>query len=394
MIKAIRGDYADQIPWVPRFDGWYNAHCYRKTLPDEFKGLAYGDIADLTGVGQHRINPFSDHSDPSTLADRVLGIYNLPHYPFRTELRNVDRKIRVEGDFTIMTYSTPKGSVSAKTRYDEEMRKAGVSISWIEEHVIKQPEDYGVVGYIFKNLALTANDEEYKRYEDSVGDNGLPGAVAHMAAGPYQAIMRDLMPMERFYMDLLYDHPKEMLGLVDDMTPYFENIFRLAAESPAMIVRLGGNYDEVITYPKLFQDYFMPWLQHFSELLHEKGKFLYSHCDGENRGLTDLILESGIDIAEAVAPAPMTQLTIGEYYRKWGYGERITIFGGVPSTIFMETVPDEEFESFIERLFREIAPGKRFILGIGDSLPPDGKFERIRRIGEMCDRLGNLPLRG
>lgn len=393
MTKAIKGEYADQIPWIPRFDLWYNAHRYRNTLPDEFKGLTLGQIADTIGVGQHRVIPeFMDYRDPSDIVDRALGIFNLPPYPFRTELRNIDREVRVEGNYTFVTYHTPKGSVSAKIRYDEEMREAGVSISWIEEHVIKCPEDYAVVGYIFKNLKLTPDYEDYKKYEESIGQNGFAVAVVHLAAGPYQAIMRDFMPMSDFYMELLYDHPTEIRQLADDMTPYFYDIFRLTSESPAMVFLFGGNYDEVITYPPLYEEYFLPWLQKFSEILHENGKFLLSHCDGENQGLMDLILDSGIDIAEAIAPAPMTKLTIGEYYQKWGKGERMTMFGGVPSTILMETVSDEEFEVFMKNLFREIAPGKRFILGISDTTPPDAKFERIYRISEMCGQWGKLPL--
>ena len=34
------------------------------------------------------------------------------------------------------------------------MRQAGVSMSWITEHVIKEPKDYKTVGYIFRNMKL------------------------------------------------------------------------------------------------------------------------------------------------------------------------------------------------------------------------------------------------
>ena len=54
-------------------------------------------------------------------------------------------------DATIVTYHTPVGSVSYKTHYTEDMKQAGISQTWISEPVIKRPEDYAVVGYIFKN---------------------------------------------------------------------------------------------------------------------------------------------------------------------------------------------------------------------------------------------------
>ncbi len=395
MMKAIHGEYADQIPWVPRFDLWYNAHRYRKTLPDEFKDLTPGQIAQKVGVGEHKITPdFMDYRDLSDIVDRPLGIYNFPVYPYRTELKKVKREVKVEGDCTRVTYHTSKGSVSARVRYDEGMRRAGVSHPWIEEPVIKGPEDCPIVGYIFENLELTPDYEGYKDHEASLGDNGLSIGLAHLSAGPYQVIMAELMTIKDFYMQLFYLNPKKVRQLAESMTPYFNRILEITSECPAFVVRFGGNYDEVITFPPLFKEYLMPWIQKFADRLHENRKFLLSHCDGENGKLLDLIQNAGIDIVEGLAPAPMTRLTIHDYYQKWGKGDRLTIFGGVPSILLMETVSEEEFELFMKRLFREIAPGRRFILGMGDTAPPDSNFQRILKIAEMCRKWGSLPLNG
>jgi len=53
---------------------------------------------------------------------------------------------------------------------------------------------------------------------------------------------------------------------------------------------------------------------------------------------------------------------------------------------------DPEFEEFMKNLFREIAPGDRFILGVSDTTPPDAKFERLMRITEMAREWGKLPM--
>ncbi len=50
-------------------------------------------------------------------------------------------------------YHTPKGTVSTKV-INEEMRNAGVSITWVQEHGIKRPEDYEIWAYIFENIPL------------------------------------------------------------------------------------------------------------------------------------------------------------------------------------------------------------------------------------------------
>jgi hypothetical protein len=79
---------------------------------------------------------------------------------------------------------------------------------------------------------------------------------------------------------------------------------------------------------------------------------------------------------------------------KKAFKGKVTIFGGIPSVILLEeSMPDDVFEAFMKNLFREIAPGDRFILGISDTTPPDAKFERLLRITEMTEEWGKLPMR-
>jgi len=203
-------------------------------------------------------------------------------------------------------------------------------------------------------------------------------------------IMKEFLDATRFYLEM-YDHPGELQQLCEDLEPYYDQIFRVLADSPAEVVFSGGNYDEMITYPPFFKNHIMPHLQKFADMLHSKGKLLQTHCDGENKGLLDLLAESGMDIAEAFCPQPMTKVTITE--AKKAFKEKLTIFGGVPSVALLEEgMSDIEFERFMENLFREIAPGDRFILGVSDTTPPDAKFERLLRITEMVRDRGKLPM--
>jgi 5-methyltetrahydrofolate--homocysteine methyltransferase len=87
----------------------------------------------------------------------------------------------------------------------------------------------------------------------------------------------------------------------------------------------------------------------------------------------------------------MTKVPIEEYYRRWS--DELTIFGGIPSILLLpESTPEEEFEAYLDHLFRAVAPGKRMILGIADSTPPQAIFQRLVRMGEKVEREGRLPL--
>ena len=72
----------------------------------------------------------------------------------------------------------------------------------------------------------------------------------------------------------------------------------------------------------------------------------------------------------------------------------MTILGGIPSVALLESsMPDGEFEMYMTRLFEDISPGDRFILGISDTTPPDARFDRLLRITERVREQGQLPLK-
>ena len=392
MLKAARGEWADQLPWVPRIDLWHNSNSMRGALPEKYrKDATLDEIADDIGGGYHKIVPeFLKVRSPEDTIDRGLGVYRLWGMAYRPELVGVERKVEKEGDFTRVTYHTPIGSVSCKILYSEEMKRAGASITWISEHVLKEPKDYRTVGYIFKNIKIHPDYDNYLEYQKKVGNEGFAAAFANLSSSPMHHIMKEFLDATKFYLEM-YDHTKEMRQLCEDMEPYYDQIFRVLADSPAEVIFSGGNYDEMITYPPFFRDYIMPHLQKLADLLHPKGKLLLCHCDGENKGLLNLIRESGMDIAEAICPQPMTKVSLREV--KKAFQGKVTIFGGVPSVALLEeSMSDEGFEKFMKNLLAEIVPGDRFILGVSDTTPPDAKFDRLFRITEMVHKWGKLPM--
>lgn len=392
MLRAARGEWADRLPFAPRLDLWHNANVRRGRLPARYApDTPAARIADDLGVAHHRIVPeFLKVRSPDDTIDRGLGIFRLRGFAYRAELTGVDRVVRQEDGATVVEYHTPVGSVRCRMTFTEEMLQAGASISWLDEHVIKGPEDYRVVGYIFRHARVTPDYDNYRAFQEEVGDRGL--AVAHGlgSASPVQHLMRDLVDGTQFYYELA-DHPKEVQQLVEDLTPFYDQLVRVLAASPAEAVMMGANYDDTITYPPLFAEHILPWLQRWADVLHGGGKLFFSHCDGENAGLLDLLAASGIDVAESVCAPPMVQCSLAAMRR--AFGGRITIFGGVPSVALLEdSMTEAEFEAHMRALFAEIAPGDRFILGVSDMVPPDARWERLVRIAEMVEQWGALPL--
>jgi len=205
------------------------------------------------------------------------------------------------------------------------------------------------------------------------------------------AIQRDMLNPTEFYFHY-NDHAVEMRMLAEAMEPYFQQILDVTAGSSGQGVQWGANFDDMITYAPFFEKEILPWMDRACRTLHAKNKFVYSHCDGENLGLMDLIRDSGIDLAEAVCPWPMTKVPVEEYYSRWS--GNMAIMGGVPSNIMLaEMASDEEFEAYIDHLLKAIAPGTGFVVGIADTTPPAANIDRIRRLADRIRTEGVLPLK-
>jgi len=392
MLATIAGKPTDRMPWAPRLDLWYNARKRSGTLPSEYRNATLAEITDDLEWAFHAVVPhFKDLRDPSDDVHRGLGIYNLRTMPCRTVFRDVEVSARHEGDETVVEYRTPVGSVRTKVLYDDAMRDAGISISHITEYAVKSADDYEAVAHIFANAEVAPNYDGYGEFAAQVGDRGFAAGYVSLAGSPMHLLQRELMPVDLFFYEL-YDHPRELARCAESIGVYFDRVCRVTAESPTDVVLFGANYDATVTYPPFFQEHIMPWLQRCADTLHDKGKFLLTHTDGENTGLLDHYLESRIDIADSICPSPMTKLTLKQVRDR--FAGDITIMGGIPSICLVkESMPDRDFEAFLDMFFSGLGAGDHLILGVSDTTPPAADLDRLKKIAARVEAFGPVGRR-
>jgi corrinoid protein of di/trimethylamine methyltransferase len=392
LLMVARGEMPDMLPFAPRIDLWYNANSMAGTLPVKHKRRSQDEISRAEGWALHKVVPeYLKVRKPGDNLHRPIGVFSLKETPFSYRFPSeITITVTREADGTHTEYHTPLGTVSTTTVFTDEMRKAGASITWVKEHVIKKPEDYRVVGYLFENLELIPDFNDFHRWKDGIGDDGIAAAVGSMAASPMHHILKYFVDATSFYYHC-HDYPKETRLLAKCMEHFYNQALEIAAASPAEAVVWGSNFDDMITYPSFFEKEIQPWIRKASETLEAQGKIMICHCDGENSGLLDLIGESGMHVAEAVTPHPMTKVPIEEYYSRWC--NKLTIWGGIPEILLMkETASDQDLDTYLDHLFRAIMPGRRFIVGIADTTPARAAFERLVHIGERVQKQGRLPL--
>ena len=392
MLAAVRGMMPDVIPYAPRIDLWFHSNKMRGTLPERYRNAETADdIAIAEGWALHKVVLEFMAFGEDAIIDRCLGVYRIPTQGFLSSLPDdVERRVQKRGDEFRVEYHTPVGKLSGTFVFTDEMRRSGISVPWIKDHLLKRPEDYKTVGYVFEHMNVEPAYQGFSHWAAGIGEQGLPVAYALTSGSPMHHIMKILLDSTDFYYKFR-DCEKEMFELAEKMGVYFKKVIDVISDGPAEVALIGANFDDMLTYPPFFKEHIYPWLRAASEKLHQKNKLMLCHTDGENKGLMELLYTCGMDIADSVCPHPMTKLTIAEYYKAWS--DKITIFGGIPSNLMLEDSASEpEFEAYMDELFYAISPGSRFILGIADTTPPYASFRRLQRIHELVQQRGRLPL--
>jgi uroporphyrinogen-III decarboxylase len=380
ILAAIRGEVPDRLPWAPRLEFWHRARRRRGTLPADLRSLNLMEIADRLGVAYYQVIPDFTEAGEMDMVDRGLGLFSLPVLVYETKLEGVERRVTRRGTETIVEYHTPVGSIRTATVYTEEMLDAGASTPWTTEHAIREPRDFETVGYIFSRLKVTPRYEGYLRRREEVGDRGIVVAYLGGAACPIHHIMKELMPVEKFFY-AAHDYPEAIEKLAEQMEPFYEQMKQAAAGSPAEVVLLGANYDDSITYPPFFRKHILPALKDYAEVLHRKDKYLMTHTDGENRKLMPMYLEAGFDVADSVCPHPMTSLRLEDILE--AFRDRIAIWGGIPAILLCESSASEaDFRAFIDGVAERYGSASRFILGVSDMVTADAEWDRMQYITE------------
>jgi hypothetical protein len=395
MLACLRGEPTDQLPWAPRMDLWSIAQQARGTMPERFKGQNTAQIADELGVGCHAVRadwtiiPQLDR-DPRDFMWRAFGFETCWDFPFKLEINSLKVDFKYEaGEGTgkyWTTIHTAAGPLETYMEYENSMAKNGITAPEVKKYPLPDPTNWEALAQVYDAFEVVPTPDSYRAFRARIGDRGLALAQGPNSASPMHSILHMLMPMEAFFYAYM-DVPDELHKLAERITPFFDRILDVMCECDAEVVWWGANYDQSTTWPPFFAKEIVPYVRMVGDRLRAAGKFMASHCDGENDKLLEYMPTARFDIAESVPTEPMVKRTLKEL--REGFGEPTTIWGGLPATAFMPgPMSDESFEAHLDRVFGELGSGKRTILGVSDNVPVDCTIERLDRVTERVKAFG------
>lgn len=405
MIDILSGRKPDRLPFIARLELWYRSHCRGGTLPDEF--CIPGDGSYALSTQTEFPDGEKQHAQSLTEVHRAVGMGQELMVPcFCRKLSGVELVITLNGepyfrendpvleDFprlddiipmerpgvTHAEFITPHGKLTTRYRLLPNMIAAG-TVPYMEEHILKEQEDFRKLEFILDQSEFVPRFESIKERQTEMGEIGF--VVPMINRSPFQQILLNLVgEIPLFYM--LSDSPGHVEKLMALLDERFREDIRNLADLDWPYIEFDDNLDGVMTNPRLFKKYGLPYYNAYTDLFHGQGKKVGSHTDGNIKPLLGLLAESGLDVCESFTPSPATECTFEEALKAWRDKGPI-IWGGIPSPLLEERTSEETFRQFIEHILKTL-DSQPIIFGVCDMVMGNNLIERVRYISQRIEQ--------
>lgn len=349
---------ADGLTWAPNFDHWLGVNTANGTVPAKYGGLSRNDIVRSVGA---------------TIWARAGML--------RADRPNVrERREEEPGEWVRTTYETPVGSVQTLHRYASDLTRA----LFLTEHVVKRVEDVRVVEFMVRDTSYSLDSKPFLECEQQVGEDGISLASMPFCVPFIQFGKTDVGWADAYY--LWNDYPIEVEALLEAYTDKAVEAAEVLSCGPGVLIQSGDNMDELTMPPFLFERYAVPYYRRISEILHRGGKLFQVHWCGRTKSLLPLVAGTGIDVIEAIATVPMTDLSVTDAIGV--LRGQVVVQGGIPSVLMCEQGGSrDDLIRYVEDLLNRVPIGEWFVLGMGDNVPPDADFERVQMISDLVNAI-------
>ena len=386
VLAILEGQKPDRQPFIDRIEIWYQCKSQQKDMPVKFEGMSLNEIHRAVGIGRQKFTApyaFKLRNVEAVYTFENVVIYResdpiTEYFPAQWPPELVPRD---KPGVTVIDYITPKGNLNLKYEVTQSMIDLSGSgiLPYLTEHLIKDKGDYRIAEYIIENTDIIPRFNHIQADESDLGDNGYVVPCIHRI--PFQqALLEYLGEMHLF--KALYDMPQQLERLIQVLDQQFMEILGHLAELPVIYVEFGDNLDGMMTNPKLYKTYCLPYYQKYVDILHGQGKKVGSHTDGNLKPLLGLLKKSGLDVCESFSPFPLTECTFEEAWIEWQ--NKLIIWGGIPSPILEERTTETEFQEFVHRLLDTVGQ-QPIIIGVGDMVLGNNLIERVEYIADQVE---------
>lgn len=359
VYNAIAGKEVDRTPWSPFLIYWWEAQ------PREIRDR--GELAMYREIGA---DPLIRGHYPTKTADcpyRDLFLVD-------TQFRNCEISETVNGREKIKKYETRVGTLVSKYKIDPS------SMTWfLVEHPLKDCEDYKTLQYIMEHAELTPAYDGFEGIMKEYGDEFL---VAPRLVPGYKTAFQAMI--EHWagtvgMVEMLDEEEKLVEETMQAIREVNRKSAKICSESNAEVFISFEDSSTTNYSPTMYEDYALPELNEWADILHKENKLLIQHACGHIKALLPIIANSKIDCLESVTPRPTGNVLMSEVVE--ALPKRISIIGGIDPTVLLNS-DWETLEKYAVELLK-LMEGRSYILSNSDSLPPGVKLDHLKKLGEL-----------
>ena len=232
---------------------------------------------------------------------------------------------------------------------------------WQQEYWLKSPEDYRVMTHIVENTDIVPAYQTFGAAEKEMA----PYAVTWSLLGrtPLQEILVDYAGLENFSFHL-FDYEAEVRQLYDALLDSFRRKVEIVAAGPGRFVSNLENFTAETLGPKRYEEFLLPVYEECFPILHQAGKIVGCHYDGQTANVKHLIARAPIDLIESLTPPPEGDQTLAEARAVWSE----KLFWSNINVSAYELPKDELKKLILERVEQGAPDGRRLAFEISEVL--------------------------
>lgn len=349
-----------KIIWQPRISCWARDKWFMgEELPAPFTGLDLPDIYRKLGCSARLYeywNKCFQMAEPQSIR-RITR-----------QLNDIDTERIIE---------TPVGNITAIDRETPNSER-GIRI---KPEIVTQ-DDFKTAIWLTENTTWEWDADIYDKLSEEIGDLGAP--TIFLPRVNIQDLYINKMGVEKA-LYAIYDWPELVEKYFEVLDECHFRLIDVINASPIDIINFGDNLHCGTLPPNLFEKYILPSYHKRCTKLHEAGKFVSSHWDGDTKSLLPYAKQTGLDGIEAITPKPQGDVTLEEI--KDALGNEIFLLDGIPAILFDREYSVDMIKEYTHKLIEYFAP--KLILGISDELSSTGDIERIYIVSEIVDNYNN-----
>lgn len=379
LLKLLKGSMPEGLPWFSDLTYWHFAMAQKHEL--EKKYLGFAGLLNL-----HR--------------DLETGFYLQGYEPYIPRYKNcevyeVERQIGSE-DFASLYHGSKiiksekdnnniiRKIVTKKGKIDEEWQYSLQTFSWAPtKYLINSIEDLKVFKYWVENTSYVPDYERAYMVKELVGDIGC--VLCYQPRSPFMQLIVLFSGISNV-VNLMMEDGKLFAETIEVLKSKSDEAAEIVLRSPAEFIMIPENLSSEMVGKKFYEEYLRQYETEWCSKIKSNGKYSFIHMDGSLKGLLKEVSSAGFSVIEAMTPAPVGDLEVSEF-DNYIRGDTV-MWGGLPGALFIPSFDDEKFEEFVVQVIKIMVLNPRYVLGIGDQLPPDGIIERVKVVSELVNKYG------